>query len=312
MKSERLIDRRTLLSSAAGAAGLGMLPAGLGAVGGPVAVKGRIKQSIAYWAFNVAGDKWNLAQTCQIARQLGCGSVELVKGKEHETVREHGLICALAQIDMDPDPPFARGWNHPDNWPRVIKVTQQAIDEAAHYGSPNVICFTGYGAKDPANPTGPQWSPEEGADNCVAGLKQVAGYAEKKGVNLCLEILNTRDGTHPMKGHPGYQGNSTEYCIDIVKRVGSPRMKLLFDIYHVQIMDGDIIRRIREHKDYIGHVHAAGNPGRGELDDRQEISFKPIMEALVDVGYRGYVGHEYIPTRDPMQGLIEAVSLCDV
>ena len=115
-----------------------------------------------------------------------------------------------------------------------------------------------------------------------------------------------------MKGHPGYQGNNTEYCIDIVKRVGSPRMKLLFDIYHVQIMDGDIIRRIHEHKDYIGHIHVAGNPGRGELDDKQEINFKPVMQALVDIGYQGYVGHEYIPTRNPMMGLREAVALCDV
>jgi len=312
MQSGRRIDRRALLHAAAGAVGVGISSAGMGAQRGPVAIKGRIKQSIAYWAFNIAGDKWDLARICQVARQLGCKSVELVKGKEHEIVREHGLTCALAQIDMDPDPPFVRGWNHPDHWPKITKVTKQAIDEAARYGSPNVICFTGYRAKDPNKPAGPAWSPEEGADNCVAGLKQVVGYAEKKGVSLCLEILNTRDDTHPMKGHPGYQGDRTEYCIDIVKRVGSPRMKLLFDVYHVQVMDGDIVRRIREHKDYIGHVHVAGNPGRGELDDRQEINFKPIMEALVDVGYQGYVGHEYIPTREPMQGLIEAVSLCDV
>jgi hydroxypyruvate isomerase len=115
-----------------------------------------------------------------------------------------------------------------------------------------------------------------------------------------------------MKGHPGYQGNHTEYCIDIIRRVGSPSLKLLFDIYHVQIMDGDIIRRIRQHKDHIGHVHAAGNPGRGELDDRQEINFKPIMQALVDAGYQGYVGLEFIPTGDPLQSLRQAVAACDV
>jgi len=280
------------------------------AAGGRAAVNGRIRQSIAYWAFNVAGDKWELTQTCQIARKLGCKSVELVKGREHEIVRAHGLTCALAQIDMDP--PFVRGWNHPEHWPRLITLTKQAIDEAAHYGSPNVICFTGYRAKDLDNPSGPEWSAEEGAANCVAGFKQVAGYAEKKNVNLCLEVLNTRDDTHPMKGHPGYQGDNTEYCIDIVKRVGSRCMKLLFDVYHVQIMDGDIIRRIHEHKDYIGHVHVAGCPGRGELDDGQEINFKPIMQALIDVDYQGYVGHEYIPTRESLKGLTEAVSLCDV
>lgn len=312
MKSERLLNRRTLLSTAVGAAGLGVLPDSKSTMGKPAAAKGRIKQSIAYWAFNVAGDQWDLDQTCRVAKQLGCASVELVKGKEHEIVRKHGLTCALAQIDLDPDPPFVRGWNHPEYWPKIIKVTKQAIDEAAYYGAPNVICFTGYRARDLVRLTGPEWSAEEGAANCVAGLKQVMGYAEKKGVNLCLEILNTRDDTHPMKGHPGYQGDHTDYCVDIIKRVGSPRMKLLFDVYHVQIMDGDIIRRIREHRDYIGHVHVAGNPGRGELDDQQEISFRPIMETLIEVGYRGYVGHEYIPTRAPLEGLKQAVALCDV
>ena len=233
-------------------------------------------------------------------------------GKDHEVVRKHGLTCALAQIDLGSDPPFIRGFNNPEHWPRIIKATTQAIDEAAHYGAPNVICFTGYSAKDPDNPAGPAWTLAEGADNCVAGLKRVIGHAEEKGVNLCLEILNTRDDSHPMKGHPGYQGNNTEYCIDIIKRVGSPRMKLLFDVYHVQIMDGDIIRRIHTHKDYIGHVHVAGNPGRAELDSRQEINFRPIMQALIEIDYQGYVGHEYIPTRDALPGLREAVALCDV
>lgn len=312
MNAERYVDRRTVLGVAAGAAGLGMLSGNRVAKGGPAAVKGRIKQSIAFWAFNVAGDKWDLPQTCRVAKQLGCPSVELVMGKDHEIVREHGLTCALAQIDLGAEPPFMRGWNHPEHWPRIIKVTKKAIDEAAQYGSPNVIAFTGYKAKDLKTLMGPEWTAEEGAANCVGGLKQVMGYAERKGVNLCLEVLNTRDDSHPMKGHPGYQGDDTEYCIDIVKRVGSPRMKLLFDIYHVQIMNGDVIRRIRQHQDYIGHVHVAGNPGRAELDEHQEISFKPIMEALVEVGYQGYVGHEYIPTREPLKGLTQAVSLCDV
>jgi len=124
-------------------------------------------------------------------------------------------------------------------------------------------------------------------------------------------MLNSR-ATGYMKGHPGYQGDHTDYCIDLIKRVGSERMKLLFDIYHVQIMDGDVITRIRQYKDYIGHVHTAGNPGRGELDDKQEINYNPIMQALLEVGYTGFVGQEFIPTRDPMQGLKEAVALCDV
>ena len=115
-----------------------------------------------------------------------------------------------------------------------------------------------------------------------------------------------------MKGHPGYQGDHTEYCVDIIERVGSPRMKLLLDIYHVQVMDGDVIRRIHQHKNFIGHVHTAGNPGRAELDDQQEIQYAPIMRALLEIGYSGFVGQEFIPTRDPLKGLHQAVSLCDV
>src|SRR5262249_17466988 len=147
-----------------------------------------------------------------------------------------------------------------------------------------------------------------GIKNCVAGFKKIVGYAEARKVNLCLEMLNSRVAEE-MKGHPGYQGDHTDYCMEIIKQVGSPRMKLLFDIYHVQIMDGDVIRRLRQHAEYIAHVHTAGNPGRRELDDQQEINYRPIMKALVEVGYKGYVGQEFIPTRDPLAGLKEAVAL---
>jgi hydroxypyruvate isomerase len=154
--------------------------------------------------------------------------------------------------------------------------------------------------------------PDEGLKNCVAGFKRVVGYAEKKQINLAIEMLNTRASDHPMKGHPGYQGDHVDYCMDIIRQVGSPRLGLLFDIYHVQIMDGDIIRRIRQCGEAIKHVHTAGNPGRGELDETQEINFPPIMKALIDIGYQGFVGHEFIPTRDPLAGLTQAVRLCDV
>ena len=189
---------------------------------------------------------------------------------------------------MAPDPPFVKGFNNPSYRAQVLKATRDAIDACAEYGYKNVIAFTGMRENIPD---------DVGAKNCVEGYKQIIGHAEKKGVTLCLEMLNSRDKSHPMKGHPGYQGDHTEYCIDIIKRVGSSNLKLLFDIYHVQIMDGDIIRRLREHKEYIGHIHTAGNPGRGELDDKQEIAYKPIMEALLEIGYKGYVGQEFIPAR---------------
>jgi hydroxypyruvate isomerase len=236
----------------------------------------------------------------------------LVPAKDYPVLQRHGLTCAIGTVDLNPDPPFVRGFNNPDHWPRVMKATRDAIDAAAAFNVPSVICFTGYSARNPDDPKSRHLSPERGAKNCVAGFKQVVGYAEQKGVTLCLEMLNTREDTHPMKGHPGYQGNHTDYCLDIIKQVGSPRLKLLFDIYHVQIMDGDLVRRVRQSHEYIGHVHTAGNPGRGELDANQEIQFAPVMRALVEVGYQGYVGHEFIPTRDALEGLREAITVCDV
>jgi len=280
--------------------------------GGPAVTKGRITQSIVQWCFENFGEKWSVERTCQVAKALGCRSVELLDPIHYPTLKKYGLTCAIGQIDLPPDPPFLRGFNNPDHWPRVTKATRDAIDAAAAFGTPSVICFTGYSAKDPAEPNGPHLSKEEGARNCVEGFKKILGYAEQKKVTLCLEMLNSREDTHPMKGHPGYQGDHTDYCIDILKQVSSPRLKLLFDVYHVQIMDGDIVRRIHQLKEYIGHVHTAGNPGRGELDNKQEINYPPIMQALVDVGYKGYAGQEFIPTRDPFQGLREAVTLCDV
>jgi hydroxypyruvate isomerase len=279
---------------------------------GKAVKNGNINQSIVHWCFENFGEKWNIEKACQVARDLGCKSVELMPAEHYPTLKKYGIKCAIGQIDMNPDPPFLKGFNNPAYWPKVMKATQDAIDAAAAFGVPNVICFTGYSARDVENRNGAQISKEEGAKNCVEGYKKIIGYAEKKNVTLCLEMLNSREDSHPMKGHPGYQGDHTDYCIDIIKQVGSPRLKLLFDIYHVQIMDGDVIRRIRQHKDYIGHVHTAGNPGRGELDDKQEINYPPIMRALLEIGYTGYVGQEFIPTRDPYLGLHQAVSLCDV
>jgi len=308
------VTRRSLLKGAAAMAAATTLAGrrAFMAEAAPAATKGRIKHSIVKWCFETAGSKWNIEQMCEVAKELGCVGVELVPVSDYAVLKQHGLTCAIAQINMDPDPPFLCGFNNPAHWPRVIKATIDAIDAAAAANVPSVICFTGYSAVDPKNPTGPQISPEEGAKNCVEGYKKVIDHAERKGITLCLEMLNSREASHPMKGHPGYQGDHTDYCIDIIKRVGSPRMKLLFDIYHVQIQDGDIIRRIRQHHQYIGHVHTAGNPGRGELDNKQEINFPPIMEALIEVGYQGYVGHEFIPTREALAGLREAVKLCDV
>ncbi|MCA9010403.1 MAG: TIM barrel protein [Planctomycetaceae bacterium] len=274
-------------------------------------MKGNIKHSVVFWCFNVGGENWSIDRTCEVAKNLGCQSVEICGPEEWPTIRKHGLKCAIAANGM-PGAPFMKGLNNPAYQDQVISVTSKTIDECAAAGVPNVIAFTGYKWKDAEDPASGEITLSEGADNCVAGLKKLAAHAEKKGITVCVEHLNTRDGSHPMKGHPGYQGDDLDYVADIVRRVGSPHVKLLFDIYHVQLMHGDVIRRIEQCKDVIGHVHTAGNPGRGELDDNQEINFPPIMRKLIEIGYKGYVGHEFIPTRNPLEGLKQAIQLCDV
>jgi hydroxypyruvate isomerase len=295
------ISRRNMLKTAVGAsaAAVGLSSCeSIERLGEPVMAKGRINHSVAHWCF---APYWDIEKMCQIAKMLGCKSIELVGPDYFPTLRKHGLVCALAP-NGTPDPPFVKGLNNPEYHDMIIAKTQETIDACAEYQFPSVIAFTGFREDIPD---------DVGAENCVAGLKKLAGHAEKKKVNLCLEILNTRVA-EDMKGHPGYQGDHTDYCMEIIRNVGSPRVKLLFDIYHAQIMDGDIISRIRQYAGYIGHYHTAGNPGRNEIGDTQEINYPAIMKEIVQTGYTGYVGHEFIPTRDPYTSLREAVLLCDV
>lgn len=292
----RPTSRRGLLRSAAGMAGAAALTRWVHAADTPVATKGRIRQSLVHWCYR---DHFpSFEALCQAAVKLGCRSIELCDPEHWPTLKKYGLTCAIAGSHG-----FKTGFNNPDEHAACIAKLRERIAQCAEFGVRSVITFTGM-----ANGL----SKEEGAENCVRGLKQVIGDAEKHGVNLCLEMLNTRDDSHPMKGHPGYQGDDTEYCIDICRRVGSPNMKLLFDIYHVQIMNGDVIRRIRQHREFLGHIHTAGNPGRGELDETQEINYRAVMQALLEVGYEGFVGQEFIPTRDVWAGLSQAVAVCDV
>jgi hydroxypyruvate isomerase len=308
------LSRRHLLHGVAAmgaAAALAPLSLTARAGEGRAVSNGRIKQSIVFWCFNTAGEKWDVEKTCQVARDLGCVSVEIVPPADWPTLKKYGLTCAIAPNGM-PGAPFKKGFNNPRYHEEVIARTKETIDACADASVPSVIGFTGYKWRDADDPKSGEISRDEGAANCVKGLKQVVGHAEKRGVTLCIEHLNSRDSSHPMKGHPGYQGDDLDYLVGILRQVGSPRLKLLYDIYHVQIMHGDLIRRIEENKDIIGHVHTAGNPGRGELDDTQEIRYPAVMRKLLDIKYTGYVGQEFIPTRNPLEGLREAVRLCDV
>jgi hydroxypyruvate isomerase len=292
------LDRRQLLAGTAGVVAAGTTLASTLAAQEKRSSEGkRLKHSIVHWCFK---KYWNVEQTCEIAKKLGCSSVEIVPPEDWPTLKKYGLVCAMAPNGM-PGAPFEKGFNNPRYHEQVITSTKKAIDACAEFGFPNVIAFTGFREDIPD---------DMGIKNCVTGFKKIVGHAERQKVTICLEMLNSRVNEE-MKGHPGYQGDHTDYCIEVLKQVGSPRLKLLFDIYHVQIMDGDVIVRIRQFKDWIAHIHTAGNPGRCELDAKQEINYPPIAKALADVGYTGHVGHEFIPTRDPLQGLKEAVVACD-
>ncbi len=306
-------DRRDILRGAvaAAAATLPGVTMPITAAEPPTARNGRVKQSIVYWCFNARSEKWGVEKVCAVAKELGCPSVEIIDPEHWPTLKAHGLTCAIAPNGM-PGAPFMRGFNNPAFHAELVERTTKTIDTCAAAAVPSVISFFGYKWLNPDEPKSGTIPTDQALANCVKGLKLIAGHAEKKGVTICVEHLNTRDDSDPMKGHPGYQGDDLEFCADVIRKVGSPRVKLLFDIYHVQIMHGDLIRRIEQTKELIGHVHTAGVPGRGELDEDQEVNYPAVIKKLLTVGYTGYVGQEFIPTRNPLEGLRQAVRLCDV
>jgi len=255
-----------------------------------------IRHTVMGWCFNPM-DTLELARH---AKAIGLEGIEGIDRKFYPDVKKLGLEISLVSSHG-----FAEGPCDPRFFDQAVAKLAEGIEVAKEVGSKKVITFTGmrFDGMDE----------EQGAADCIAAWKKVLPQAEAAGITLCLEHLNSRDSSHPMKGHPGYFGDDVEFCIDLVKRVGSPNFKLLFDIYHVSIMNGDIIRRLRQHADSIGHIHTAGNPGRGELDDTQEIDYPAVMRALASIGYHDFVAHEFIPTwDDPILALRHAAMVCDV
>ena len=222
----------------------------------------QIRQSLAYWCLNATEWQWDIHRICQTAVRLGCRSVELAPPELWPVIASYGLENALSHNGMA-DPVFAKGLNNPRYREEVLARTKGMIDLAGAAGVPNVIAFTGYKWRDAEDPASGEIPLSEGIANTVAGLKELAAYAAPRGVTLVLEHLNTRDTTHPMKGHPGYQGDDVDICAEIVRQVDSEHAKLLFDVYHVAIMNGDVIRRLRQYAKWLGHIHVAGVPGRG-------------------------------------------------
>ena len=261
--------------------------------------KGRINQSVVHWCFKPMAVE-DLARN---AVAMGLKSVELVAPSDWSILKKYGLTCAIASSHG-----FVKGWNDKANWDFCTEKITAAVNAAADFGCPSVITFSGMRGDLPAGPEGD----EIGKRNFVDGIKRVLPLAEQKKVTLALEMLNSRVDIE-MKGHPGYQCDSIEWAVDVCNRVGSDRLKILFDIYHVQIMQGDVITRLKQHKDHIAHIHTAGNPGRNEIDDTQEIHYPGIMRAVAEIGYKGFVGQEFIPTwKDPAAALRHAARVCDV
>lgn len=254
---------------------------------------GRIHQSVIPWCFKPMPPR----ELIDLASRLKMPSVELISPDLWPVLKEKGMTCAIASSHG-----FARGFAHKEEHEPCLDVLRKNIDLAAQAGVPSIITFSGFRRGI---------STKEGTRNMVEGLKKIAGHAEKKNVTVCLEMLNSRVNVE-MKGHPDYFCDDIDLSVDICKQIGSERVKVLFDIYHVQIMHGDIIKRLKQHASWIGHYHTAGVPGRNEIDDTQEINYAPIMKAILETGYSGFVGQEFIPLRDKAASLAEAVRICDV
>jgi hydroxypyruvate isomerase len=287
--------RRTALKTAAVAA-LGLTArTALAEDAVPYRVKnGRIKQSVVPWCFNPMPPE----ELIQHSAKLGLKSVELIDPKHWPLIKELGMTVAIAGSHG-----FAKGFAHREEWAECHAKLRERIAQCAAAGVERVITFSGFrrGLSD-----------DEGHKNMVAGLKEIVGFAEEKKVTLCIEMLNSRVDIQ-MKGHPDYFCDSMERTVAICQAIGSERVKVLFDLYHVQIMHGDVITRIKAHKDFIAHIHTAGVPGRNEINGTQELNYPPLMQALLDIGYTGFVGQEYIPTiPDKVASLAEGVRICDV
>lgn len=290
------ITRRSALLGAGAAVGaFSWAATSKGEEGKPYRIKrDRIRQSLCSWCFKPL----SLDELCRAAVEIGYQSVELLQPQHFATLKKHGLACAMTSSHG-----FAKGFANLADHAECLEKLGPAIDATADAGFTNVITFSGITD---------QISKEDGIKHAVAGLKKIVGHAERRKVNLCIEMLNSRVAVE-MKGHPGYLADNVEWVIEVCKQVGSPRLKLLFDIYHVQIMQGDVIARINQFKDDIAHYHTAGNPGRGDLDDEQEINYPAVMKAIAATGYRGYVGQEFIPKgKDVMAALRAAAQTCDV
>ena len=252
--------------------------------------KKRIRQSVCRWCYQ----KIALDDLCASAAQIGLVGVDLLQPEEYEVPRRHGIICTMGYAGAGTIPDAMNRTEHHADIEAALRTN---IPLAAKAGVPNVITFSG---------TRKGMADDEGARNTIAGLNRVKKIAEDNGVTICLELLNSK------VNHPDYMADHTAWGVRVMEEVNSPNVKLLYDIYHMQIMEGDLIATVRKNIAWIGHFHTGGVPGRHELDDTQEIQWDGVMKAIAATDYKGYVAHEFLPLHDPMTSLRAAVDLCDV
>lgn len=252
--------------------------------------KGRIRQSACRWCYG----KTPLDDLCAYGAQIGLAGIDLLQPEEYEAPRRHGLICTMAYADGGT---IASALNRTENHAAIEAGFRKNIPLAAKAGVPNVITFSG---------TRQGMADDVGARNTIAGLNRVKKIAEDNGVTICLELLNSK------VDHHDYMADHTAWGVGVVKEVNSPNVKLLYDIYHMQIMEGYLIQTIRDNLAWIGHFHTGGVPGRHELDNTQEVQWDGVMRAIAEGGFKGYVAQEFVPVRDPLTSLRQAVDLCDV
>ncbi len=257
---------------------------------GPAVQRARLRQSVCRWPYRAMA----LRDFCRAVADLGLTAVDLLTPDEWPAAKEFGLVCSMG---WGLGGTIVDGLNDPANHEAIVKSLELGIPLAAKAGVPNVITFFG-------NRRGR--SDAEAIDHCTAALNRVKRVAEDHGVTVCIELLNSK------VDHKDYQGDRTPFGVAVVTAVDSPRVKLLYDIYHMQIMEGDVIRTLRDHQKWIAHYHTGGVPGRREIDQSQELNYPAIARAIVDTGFTGYLAHEFIPTRDPIMSLREAVTACDV
>ena len=297
------ISRRTALRSIAGAATLAAASRSRAAdsAAKSASSSGAIRQSVCKWCFKDIP----LDPFCAAAKDIGLESVELLAPADFPTLKKYGLHCAMVSNPTGKTPQgvnvggIPKAWNRVEHHDTLVELYEKRIAEVADAGFENVICFSG-------NREG--MADEKGLENCALGLKRIMAIAEKHRVNVVMELLNSK------VNHKDYMCDRTPWGVELCKRIGSERFKLLYDIYHMQIMEGDVIRTIKDNAAYLGHYHTAGNPGRNEfeLQDQQELYYPPIMRAIKATGFKGFVGQEFLPKRDPLVSLREAFKLCAV